>query len=199
LLDICASQQELAEMGGHRETIQESTLVLVGILTLGGSMVLATTAPASASTYKAKAKQKPKALPSPHIGQVAKDGDFAFTVIGVQCGVTQIGDPNGLGTTAPAGAQWCLATMTVKADKSQSQTCSSSAQKAVDGRGNQLSADDTTAVYIPNNTSAEFAQVNPGISITAVVPFQLPVTGKITKFILHDSDFSNGVTVYNVG
>ena len=103
------------------------------------------------------------------------------------------------GTTAPAGAQWCLATMTVKADKSQSQTFSSSAQKAVDGRGNQLSADDTAAIYIPNNTSAEFAQVNPGVTITAVVPFQLPVTGKITKFILHDSDFSNGVTVYNVG
>jgi hypothetical protein len=29
---------------------------------------------------KPRPKKKPKPLPSPHIGQVAKDGDFAFTV-----------------------------------------------------------------------------------------------------------------------
>ena len=32
---------------------------------------------------------------------------------GVQCGVTQIGDSD-IGQTAPAGSQWCLATMNVK-------------------------------------------------------------------------------------
>ena len=37
------------------------------------------------------------------------------------------------------------------------------------------------------------------VSITALVPFQLPVTSKIAKFELHDSDFSGGVTVYNAG
>jgi hypothetical protein len=162
---------------------------------------MATAAPVSASISKVKShpKPKPRALPSPHIGQVAKDGDFAFTVTGVQCGVTQLGDPSLLGQAAPAGAQWCLATMTVKADKSQSQTFSASNQKAVDGRGNELSADDTATIYIPNDTSAEFSQVNPGITITAIVPFQLPTSGKITKFVLHDSAFSGGVTVYNVG
>ena len=89
--------------------------------------------------------------------------------------------------------------MNVKNDKTGSQTFSSSAQKAIDGKGNELSADDGAVIYLPNDTQAEFSTVNPGVSITAVVPFQLPVTSKIAKFELHDSDFSGGVTVYNVG
>jgi hypothetical protein len=154
--------------------------------------------PKVTTTTKAPKPKAPPPLPTPHINQVAKDGDFAFTVTGVQCGVTQIGDSD-FGDTAPAGSQWCLATMNVKNDKTASQTFSASSQKAIDGHGNELSSDDEATIYLPNDSQAELATVNPGISITAVVPFQLPASGKIAKFELHDSDFSGGVTVYNVG
>jgi hypothetical protein len=92
-----------------------------------------------------------------------------------------------------------LSTMNVKNIKSGSQSFGASDQKAVDGHGNQLDADDGALIYLPNGVGEAFEQVNPGISITATVPFQVPASGKITKFILHDSAFSGGVTVYNVG
>ncbi len=92
-----------------------------------------------------------------------------------------------------------LSTMNVKNIKSGSQSFGASDQKAVDGHGNQLDADDGALIYLPNGVGEAFEQVNPGISITATVPFQVPALGKITKFILHDSAFSGGVTVYNVG
>jgi hypothetical protein len=71
--------------------------------------------------------------------------------------------------------------------------------QAVNGHGNLLSADDTAAIYIPNDTSGSIAQINPGITVTAIVAFQLPVGSTISTFVVHDSAFSGGVTVYNVG
>lgn len=138
-------------------------------------------------------------LESPHIGQVAKDGDFAFTVKSVQCGVTQLGTSTFLGESAPAGSQWCLVSMTVKNDKSTSQSFFASNQYAIDAHGHKLSATSSALFYIPNDSAAELSTVNPGVSISAVVPFQLASTDTISKFELHDSAFSGGVTVYNVG
>lgn len=174
-------------------------LALATSLIFGVSAGAALAAPAGAKAkthHKAKPK-KPK-LPSPHIGQVAKDGNFAFTVTGVQCGLTTLGTAP-ISSTAPAGTQWCLATMTVKDDKSGAGTFGASDQKAIDGHGRELTADSGSVIYLPNDDSAIFSTVNPGVAITVVVPYQLPTTGKITKFVLHDSPFSGGVTVYNVG
>lgn len=39
------------------------------------------------------------------------------------------------------------------------------------------------------------AQVNPGITIIALVPFQIPRGDRITRLVLHDSAFSAGVIV----
>ena len=187
---------------GATQWSQRSARLAVGLVVVALSVGMASPALA-ASKPKPKStttttKPKPRPLPTPHRNQVAKDGDFAFTVTGVKCDVTSLGtDP--ISESAPAGAQWCLATMKVKNIKSGSQTFGASNQKAVDGHGNQLDADVGALIYLPNGASDAFAQVNPGISITATVPFQLPTAGKIAKFELHDSAFSGGVTVYNVG
>lgn len=37
--------------------------------------------------------------------------------------------------------------------------------------------------------------MNPGVTITAVVPFQIPANDQLTSVQLHDSAFSDGVTV----
>lgn len=39
------------------------------------------------------------------------------------------------------------------------------------------------------------AQLNPGVSITALVPYNIPAGDSITRLDLHDSEFSGGVTV----
>ncbi len=131
----------------------------------------------------------------PGINQVAKDGDFAFTITGVQCGLTTVGT-DGFTKDAPAGSQWCLATMNVLNDKDTSQTFFASNQKAIDASGRQLDADDDALIYM-NQSSSALSQINPGISITAVVPFQLTTGDTITSFELHDSAFSGGVKVRN--
>jgi hypothetical protein len=78
---------------------------------------------------------------TPGLNQVVKDGDFAFTVTGMQCG------------------------------------------------------DSSALFYLPGGSSSEIAQVNPGISVTATIPFQLSSNDSIKSLELHDSAFSNGVSV----
>lgn len=182
-------------------------LAIVGTLTLGGGASLVMSSPSGAkakTTHKHKAKPKPKVttttvpkLPSPHIGQTAKDGKFAFKITGVQCGVATLGSDD-VTKTAPPGSSWCLATMTVKAYQNQDQTFFITNQKAIDRKGRQLAAD-PDSFYIPADQDVDDDDVNPGITITAVVPFQVATGDTISKFILHDSAFSGGVTVYNVG
>lgn len=136
---------------------------------------------------------------TPGIGQVAQDGDFAFVVGNVECGAKAdavVEGSDGFGETIPAGAQECIFPMNVTDDKGTAQTFFASNQYAYDAAGQQFSADTDATIYITN--SNDDTQVNPGITITAFVPFQIPVGDKITKLVLHDSAFSGGVTV-NVG
>lgn len=159
-------------------------LLVVSAMALAG--------PAGASS---KAKHN---LPSPHIGQVAKDGNFAFVVKQIQCGVTSLGTGY-LTTSAPSGSQFCLVTMSVKNDKTTARSFYASNQHAIDKHGNTLNADGGDVLYVPNDSAAEYSTLNPGVAITAVVPFQLATGDKIKSLQLHDSAFSGGVTVYNVG
>jgi hypothetical protein len=129
---------------------------------------------------------------TPGLNQMALDGSFAFTVTSVTCNTSLSSGP--LSTEAPAGSQWCLANMTVKNVKTSAQEFSSSDQKATDAKGNQLSSDTGALLYVDNSSSA-LSTVNPGVSIQAVVPFQLATGDTIKSLQLHDSPFSNGVTV----
>jgi hypothetical protein len=125
----------------------------------------------------------------PGIGQIAKDGDFAFVVHSMTCGRAIAVEVGGV----PAGATECLLTMSVTADKAQGQTFEADAQYAYDTKGRKYSADDTGLLALPN--SNDLTQVNPGITITAQVPFQVPVGDPLVTVELHDSLFSGGVDV----
>jgi Domain of unknown function (DUF4352) len=145
-------------------------------------------------------KAKPKPAPKPTtsstgIGHVVKDGDFAFVVKSIECGAkadAAVAGSDGFGETVPAGAQECLVTMTVTDDKGTAQTYFASNQYAYDGK-TQFSADSDATIYLSD--SNDDTQVNPGITITVVVPFQIPSKDTITSLDLHDSAFSGGVTV----
>lgn len=88
--------------------------------------------------------------------------------------------------------------MRVKDIKSDSRSFSVSSQYAYDGKNRKLDADTGSLLYIPNGTSELSQDVNPGVTIIVTLPFQLPTTSTIKKFELHDSAFSDGVTVWNV-
>jgi hypothetical protein len=152
-----------------------------------------TTPPTVAATATTAATVSTTTAPSSSgLNKVAKDGDFAFTVTNAQCGLTTIGsEPQ----SAPPGTQWCVYTMTVANDKSTSQDFFAANQKAIDANGKQLSADTTALIYMDNGGASEDSTINPGVSITAMVPFQLSASDSVKQLVLHDSAFSGGVKV----
>ena len=160
----------------------------------GGSGTTSTTQVASAPPSTTFATTT--AVPVSQIGQTVKDGDFAFVVKSVSCGASAAAAVNdgGIGESVPAGAQECLVTMTVNNDKAQAQTFFDSNQYAYDAAGHQLSADTTGSIYLSGSNDA--TQVNPGVTITAIVTFQIPASDTITSLELHDSAFSAGVKVF---
>jgi hypothetical protein len=148
--------------------------------------------PAAASPAAAPASGPPA---TPGLGQVARDGDFAFVVKRKSCGAAAAAAvyAGGMGETVPAGAVECIFTIRVTDDKGTAQTFFDSNQYAYDAAGRQYSADTNASVYLAGDVDA--TQVNPGITITARVPFQIPAGVRITTLVLHDSAFSGGVTV----
>ncbi len=138
----------------------------------------------------------PPTTQASQIGRTVKDGDFAFVVNGMSCGANAAAavNPDGVGETVPAGAQECLVTMSVTDDKGSAQTFFAENQYAFDAAGHKFSADSNGAIYVSG--ANDDTQVNPGITISAIVPFQIPAGDQIVSLELHDSAFSGGVTVH---
>ena len=129
------------------------------------------------------------------MGQVARDGDFAFVVEGLRCGPAEAqavyNDPDITGAL-PAGTKECIVKLQVTDDKDVAQTFFDSNQYAYDAQGQQFSADNN-GTYLTGDK--DDTQLNPGVSITALVPFNIPSGDTIAQLQLHDSAFSGGVTV----
>lgn len=165
-------------------------LAVVGAA-LGGHPKAAGPGPAAPSS----APSVTRTAAAPALGRSGRDGAFAFTVRGMTCGAAAASavSAGGYGETVPRGAVECIVTLRVTDDKGAAQTFWDASQYAYDARGRQLSADSTASLYLQG--SQDGTQVNPGITITALVPFQIPRGDRITRLVLHDSAFSSGVTV----
>lgn len=132
--------------------------------------------------------------PAGHLGQVVRDGDLAFKVYTVTCGVTQLGSGD-FGTTAPPGSQWCIANIGVVNTATDPQLFSASDQYAIDTSGQRLSADAGAMLYMA--TDKIDATLNPGVATAFRIPFELSKSARITSFVLHSATFSDGVVVKN--
>lgn len=172
-------------------------VIIIGVAVGGTSTTpsAGSNPPASPASSSSSASQPATRAALPGIGHVVHDGDFAFTVERVSCGAAAASavSAGGIGEKVPAGAKECIVTMKVTDDKGQAQTFFDSNQYAYDARGRQLSADSTGSIYLSG--SQDSTQVNPGITITARVPFQIPANDRIVRLVLHDSAFSGGVNV----
>jgi len=155
-----------------------------------------TTGSASGTVPPTSAPVTTTTLAKPGLNEVALDGDFAFVVHGVECGFVTLGKAP-LTKQAPPGTQWCLVSMTVMNNKTESQHFFAANQKATDASGRHLAADDAALFYLPNSASDFDSTVTPGDSITVVVPFALATGDTIASLELHDSANSAGVTVTN--
>jgi hypothetical protein len=109
------------------------------------------------------------------LNQPVRDGKFEFVVTSVynQSGFTMV-------------------SMKVSNIGNEAQTFFAQNQKLVDTAGRTYDAD-TTSMITLNKSSMQ--DLNPGLSTSSIIPFQVPTGAQITAVEVHDSAFSGGARV----
>lgn len=125
------------------------------------------------------------------IGDVVEDGKFAFKVTKVETGLPQVG--TGL-TASKAQGQYIVVHLTVTNIGDRAQTFHDGAQKLIDAKGREYSADTGAAIWLEGSNSF-LKEINPGNSVTGFLLFDVPKNVDLRAVELHDSIFSGGVTV----
>lgn len=165
------------------------------VLVLTGAAAGPGSAAGSSSATSLSSRQAPAAQVAA-ARRVGQDGDFAFRFTGITCGfaatLAVYGDPDLTGPQ-PVATTECLIRLRVTDDKGQAQTFFDSDQYAYDARGRQFFADVNSA-YLTGDM--DDTQLKPGVSMTALVPFNMPAGDSITRLELHESAFSRGVTFW---
>jgi hypothetical protein len=181
-------------------------IVIFGAGALFAGLILLTAAfgshakPGARTHQAARAGSEPvqaaSARTSNRLGQVVRDGDFAFVAKGLFCGSRAASAVTGggpYGEIVPSGVLECIVILRVSDDTDTAQTFLDSNQYAYDKHGRQFSADGFGTTWL--NGDQDGTLVKPGSTITAPVPFQIPAGDSITRLVLHDSLSSDGATV----
>ncbi|HEX6970397.1 MAG TPA: DUF4352 domain-containing protein [Micromonosporaceae bacterium] len=126
------------------------------------------------------------------IGEPARDGKFEFTVSKIKCGVAKVGSDF---LEEKAQGQYCLVTVNVKNIGKEAQYFSDSDQKAYSSDGTEYSTDSAAGLVANKDADTIFNQINPGNQVTGILVYDIPKDVTLTKLELHDSAFSDGVTV----
>lgn len=138
-------------------------------------------------------KSEDKPATTAKLNEAARDGKFEFVVKGVECGKTTIGTNEYLKKNAQG--QFCLMTVSVKNVGNEAQGFFGSNQKLLNAQNQQYAADDAAGVYVDQNYSTLFSNINPGNSVEGVIVFDIPKDQTPVTAQLHDSAFSSGVKV----
>ena len=171
--------------------------LLVGIGMVGGSEDESASSGSSISADASDSKPKAEAPAAADadsdalgIGDKAADGKFTFVVTGVRDGGTTIGDDF---LSTDAQGRFVLVDVTVKNTGDEAQTMFGDDNVLLDSRGREFSFDSEAALYLDQDAWME--EINPGNSTSATMVFDVPKNVDPTQIRLHDSMFSNGVTV----
>jgi hypothetical protein len=124
------------------------------------------------------------------LGSVVRDGKFQFTITSVSHARTV----GGSGLSKTAQGDYAILHVTVTNIGNVAQTLDDTSQYVYDAAGRKFSADSTADLYITGN-DVFFNQINPGNTVRGEIAFDLPAGDSAVKAELHDSAFSNGVTV----
>jgi hypothetical protein len=175
-------------------------VLIIVAAALGGSKGGGTGTSAGVSTNtgtgNGQASQSPAAAAVPGIGDKVRDGKFEFVVLRVSHRKS-VGDTQfGLGETAQG--VFTVISLKVTNIGSQPQTLDDSAQYVYDAAGRKFSADSAADIDLAGANgqgNTWLNDINPGNSVHGKIAFDMPVGDKAVKIELHDSIFSNGVTV----
>ncbi|SNS08493.1 protein of unknown function [Streptosporangium subroseum] len=187
--------------GGCLRAVLIGAAVLAGLVVVGGILGGGGETPtgsgdttvAEASTSAKKRTESKRAEPEQAgIGDVVKDGKFSFKATKVETGVARVGDEY-LGSDAQG--QYILVHVTVKNIGDEAQLFSGSSQKLIDSRNRKYDTDSGAAALGLKNSNAFLNNINPGNTVKGILLFDVPKDFKIKAVELHDSIFSDGVTV----
>jgi hypothetical protein len=167
-------------------------LIVIGAIASaigGGSTGTSTSTGTSSGTSSA-------AAPAPGIGDKVRDGKFEFVITKVTH-AKSVGDTSlGLGDTAQG--RYVILHIRVTNIGTEAQTLDDSAQYVFDASGRKFSASTSADIDlggVSGQNSTWFEDINPGNTVHGRIAFDLPAGDKAVKAELHDSAFSDGVTV----
>lgn len=126
------------------------------------------------------------------IGTPARDGKFEFTVNGLECGESRVGDEI---FGEEAQGHFCLLDVRVQNIGDERQFLAADAQKLLDEQGTQYSPSTSATFAVDPEGNTIFEDINPGNAVEGVIVFDVPQSAQITRAELHDSVFSGGVVV----
>jgi hypothetical protein len=128
----------------------------------------------------------------PGVGDPVRDGRFEFVVKKVTCGHDTVGQGF---VTIPANGQFCLVRLTVTNISDESQAFADSFQKALGAGDAEYGANTAAGLVANQGTAVVWHTVNPGITVSGTIVYDIPREAELTGLRLHDSLFSGGVTV----
>lgn len=126
------------------------------------------------------------------IGDAAVDGDFSFTVSGVECGIPSVGsDVFG----SEAQGQYCLVSVSIENVGSEAKTMFADSQKLFDSEGREFSTDTSAMIYLEDGADSWLSEINPGNTLEGKLLFDIPADATIDYIVLYEGVFSSGVEV----
>ncbi len=172
-------------------------LAIIGAASGGSKSTNNKSANATTSSSSNSSVSTQTAAATPKLNQPANDGKFQFTITSFSCGQTQITQPDNSYSTSQAQGQFCQMNLNIKNIGTVAQNFDDSSQYVYDSNNKQYSAS-SDGTITANPSSSQFAtleNVNPGVSISGIVVFDVPKSVTPVYAMLHDSGASNGVKV----
>ncbi|MFC0316155.1 DUF4352 domain-containing protein [Gordonia phosphorivorans] len=166
-------------------------IVIVAVATSGGETANDSTDSSSSTSGDAgKGNDKGKTA---GLNTAVRDGKFEFTVTGVESGLSEVGDNPYL--TEKAQGQFVVVSLTVSNTSDKPQSFSPSEQKLKDSQGRTFESDSSAQIALGDTDIAVWDSINPGNSVNVKLVFDMPKGATAQSLELHDSMFSDGVTV----
>jgi hypothetical protein len=126
---------------------------------------------------------------------VGRDGQFEFSVVEVETGVTEVNQlpDNEFWEGETAQGEYVLVTIEVENIGDSARTFSDFNQYAFDADDRRYEADTQAGWEANGGTDVWLTDINPGNSVTGILVFDVSTGTELVKLELHDSAFSGGV------
>ena len=150
----------------------------VGLIVLGLFMPSSPDTASKAQASEVVAKEE----------ETVRDGKFQLDKYNIECGISKANSE--WGTTYKPLGQFCKVTFTVTNIGNEPQYFESSNQLLIDSVGREYKYESSVSddrVWMEN--------LNPGLSLSGYLYFDIPVDADLAYFELHDGWFSDGIRI----